>query len=81
MRMDDSSRVVTTACVGAVVGGVLGWLYLTGSGRRVRDQVEPGLDRVLNDLKRARAVGEKAKAALGEGRELLADLMAVRRSA
>jgi len=79
--MDDWSRVLTAACVGAVAGGVLGWLYLTGSGRQVRDRVEPGLDRVLNDLKRARAAGEKAKAALGESRELLADIMAVRQSA
>jgi hypothetical protein len=79
--MDDWSRVLTAACVGAVAGGVLGWLYLTGSGGRVRDQLEPGLDRVLNDLKRARSAGEKAKAALGESRELLADIMALRQSA
>jgi uncharacterized protein YcfJ len=79
--MDDSSRVLTAACVGAVVGGVVGWLYLTGSGRRIRDQVEPGLDRVMNDVKRARAAGEKAKGALSDGRELLADIMAVRQSA
>ena len=30
--------------MGAVIGGVWGWLYMTESGRRVRDQIEPKLD-------------------------------------
>jgi hypothetical protein len=33
--------VLTAACVGAVLGGVWGWLYLTTSGGRVRDHILP----------------------------------------
>jgi len=27
--------------LGAVIGGLWGWLYLTEGGRRIRDQIEP----------------------------------------
>ena len=38
--MDERARVLLTTCIGAVAGGVWGWLYMTESGRRVRDQIE-----------------------------------------
>ena len=42
--MDERSRVLLATCLGAVAGGVWGWLYMTENGRRVRDQIEPKLD-------------------------------------
>ena len=50
--MDDRSRVLMSACLGALVGGVAGYLFLTEDGARVRERLEPGMDEVLRELKR-----------------------------
>ncbi len=65
--MDDRSRVLMAILSGAVIGGVWGWLYLTESGRRVRDQIEPWLDDFMNELGRVRGTVEKARTAADEG--------------
>jgi hypothetical protein len=41
---------MTAVCVGAILGGVWGWLYLTSRGSTVRDRVDPALDRVVDAL-------------------------------
>ena len=79
--MDDRSRVLTAACVGAVLAGVWGWLYLTKSGGQARDRIEPTVDRLIAALKEVRATGEKAKTVVADGRRLLADVIAVGTSA
>ena len=76
--MDERSRVLVATILGAVAGGVLGCLYLTKQGRRVRDQVEPMLDAVVAELTRARATVEKARGAAREGRRAMDDLLAAR---
>jgi hypothetical protein len=53
--------------LGAVAGGLLGWLYMTETGRRVRDQIEPKLDDFMNELARMRGTVEKARTAANEG--------------
>jgi hypothetical protein len=65
--VDERSRVLMATCLGAMVGGVWGWLYLTENGRRVRDQIEPKLDDFVNELTRARGTVEKARSAATEG--------------
>ena len=79
--MEDRSRVLAAAGVGAVVGGLWGWLYLTKSGCQARNQIKPTIDRIIDELKAVRATGEKAKAVVDDGRRLLADVMAVGTSA
>jgi len=71
-EMSERSRVVTAACVGAAIGGIWGWLYLTGKGGRVRDQIEPTIDRFVAALDQVLAAGDKTKDAIDEGRRLLA---------
>jgi hypothetical protein len=78
--MEDRSRVLAAAGVGAVAGGLWAWLYLTKSGCQVRDQIEPALDRIIDELKAARATSEKAKTAIDDGRRLLSDVMAIGRA-
>ena len=65
--MDERSRVLLATCMGAVVGGVWGWLYMTENGRRVRDQIEPKLDAFVNEITRVRGTVEKARSAANEG--------------
>lgn len=72
--MDERSRVLMATFLGAVVGGVWGWLYMTESGRRVRDQIEPKLDDFMNELTRVRGTVEKARSAANEGWRSLGDI-------
>jgi hypothetical protein len=52
--------------VGAVVGGLWGYLYLTESGRRFRVQLEPRIDDFLNEMHRMQGTVHKAREAAGE---------------
>lgn len=72
--MDERSRVALAAFLGAVIGGVWGWLYMTDNGRRVRDQIEPKLDAFVNELTRMRGTVEKARSAANEGWRSLNDV-------
>jgi hypothetical protein len=65
--VDERSRVLMATVLGAVVGGAWGWLYMTESGRRVRDQIEPRLDDFVNELTRVRGTVEKARSAADQG--------------
>ena len=72
--MDERSRVLMATFMGAVIGGVWGWLYMTESGRRVRDQIEPRLDDFMRELARMRGTVDKARTAANEGWRSLADI-------
>jgi hypothetical protein len=65
--VDERSKVLMTTLLGAVAGGVYGWLYLTENGRRVRDQIEPKLDDFVGEVTRLRGTVEKARTAANEG--------------
>ena len=52
--MDDQSRVLMATLMGAVAGGIWGWLYLTEPGRRMRSQIEPKLDDFMRELSNVR---------------------------
>ncbi|MBI2833057.1 MAG: YtxH domain-containing protein [Acidobacteria bacterium] len=64
--MDDKGRVALTALIGAVIGGLWGYLYLTESGRRLRVQIEPTLDSFVKEVRQARGTVQKARAAVDE---------------
>lgn len=72
--MEDRSRVLIAALIGAAAGAAWGYLYLTESGRRVRWQIEPKLDDFTAELRRVRGTLEKARAAADEGWRSLNDL-------
>jgi len=72
--VDERSRVLMATLMGAVVGGVGGWLYMTEGGSRVRDQIEPRLDDFMNELTRMRGTVDKARNAANEGWRSLSDM-------
>lgn len=72
--MDERSRVLLATVLGAAIGGVWGWLYLTEQGRRVRDQIEPKLDNFMRELTRMRGTVEKARTAANEGWRSLGEM-------
>ncbi|MGB2716406.1 MAG: hypothetical protein WBC51_19645 [Vicinamibacterales bacterium] len=65
--MDERARVLTATFLGAVIGGVWGWLYLTEAGRRVRHQLEPRLDNFITEVTQLRGTVNKARTAANEG--------------
>ena len=74
--VDERSRVLVAACLGAVAGGIWGWLYLTENGRHVREQIEPRLDDLIGEMTRVRGTVEKARTAANEGWRSLSDITA-----
>jgi hypothetical protein len=72
--VDERSRVLLATCLGAVAGGVWGWLYMTENGRRVRDQIEPKLDDFMRELTRMRGTVEKARSVASESWRSLNDV-------
>ena len=72
--MDERSRVLLAACLGAVAGGVWGYLYLTESGRQFREEIEPRLDDLIGEMTRVRGTVEKARTAANEGWRSLSDI-------
>jgi hypothetical protein len=73
-NVDERSRVMVAACLGAVVGGVCGFLYLTENGRHLRAQIEPTLDDLIGEITRVRGTVEKARTAANEGWRSLSDI-------
>jgi hypothetical protein len=72
--VDERSRVLTATVIGAIAGGVWGWLYMTANGRRVRSQIEPKLDDFMRELANVRTTVAKARTAADEGWRSLNDI-------
>ena len=72
--MNDGSRVLLSTCLGALVGGLGGYLFLTEDGRRVRERIEPGMDDLLREMRHLRSAVEKARLAAEEGWTTIEDL-------
>ena len=72
--MDERSRVALATALGALAGGVIGYLYLTEDGRRVRGEIDPWLDNFTREMRQLRATAERARVAADEGWRSLNDL-------
>jgi len=71
----DNSRAIAATLVGAVIGGVAGYLFFTDHGRSVRRQIEPALDDFARELMSFRATVQKASGVAAEGWKLLNDTL------
>lgn len=67
----DNSRAIAATLVGAVVGGVAGYLFFTDRGRSIRRQIEPALDDFARELMSFRSTVQKASGVASEGWKLL----------
>ena len=72
--MNDRSRVFLSACLGALVGGLAGYLYMTEDGRRVREGLEPGMDEMVREMRRLRGAVSSARSAAHEGWAVIEEL-------
>jgi gas vesicle protein len=72
----NNSRVAAAATLaGAVVGGVVGYLFFTEHGRSVRRQMEPALDDLSRELMSLRTIVEKATEVARGGWKMLNEAM------
>ena len=72
--MEDRSRVLMSVALGALVGGVAGYLFLTEDGRRLRERLDPGMDDLLREMRHLRSAAEKARLAAAEGLQTVSEL-------
>jgi len=61
--------------VGALVGGVAGYLFFTDHGRNLRRQLEPALEDFGRELMSFRTTVQKAAGVANEGWKLLNDAL------
>ena len=73
--MRDTSRTVAATVVGAVIGGMAGYLFFTDRGRAIRRSIEPALDDLARELNSFRGTVQKAAGVAGEGWRLLNEAM------
>jgi len=71
----NNSRAVAATVVGAVIGGVAGYLFFTDHGRSLRRQIEPALDDFARELMSFRSTVQKAAGVANEGWKLLNDAL------
>jgi len=69
--VDERTQVFWASALGAVVGGVCGWLYLTERGREVKSDLEPFFDSVVDEIHQAQHTVDKARLAVVEGKRTL----------
>ena len=69
--MADNARAVAATIVGAIIGGVAGYMFFTDEGRRMRRAIEPALEDLARELNSFRDTLQKAAGVATEGWKLL----------
>lgn len=65
--MDDRERIALSIGLGALLGGVAGYLVFTERGRELRESLGPKLDDVMSEVEHLRATFDRARVAVAEG--------------
>jgi hypothetical protein len=71
----NNSRATAATIVGAVIGGMAGYLLFTDAGRELRRRLEPMLDDYATELDGFRTTLTKAAGVASEGWKLLNEAM------
>ena len=72
--MNNSQEIVATI-VGAVIGGVAGFLFFTERGRRVRRQIGPALEDFSRDVTSVRSMVQEVGGVAHDGWKLVHDML------
>jgi hypothetical protein len=71
----EKSQAVVATIIGAVLGGVAGYLFFTEPGRQLRRELEPALGNLANELNSFRVTVDKAVGVANEGWKVLHEAM------
>jgi gas vesicle protein len=71
----NDKQALTATIVGAVIGGVAGYLFFTERGRTLRRQIEPTLDEIARELNSFRGTIHRAAGVANEGWRLLNEVV------
>lgn len=77
-RVNEQSKVMALAVVGALVGAAAGYLFFTDRGRDVRDRLEPMVDDLKQEFARFQRTFEKVGEMANEGMRVYNDFNAAR---
>lgn len=69
------SQEMAATIVGAVIGGVAGYLFFTERGRSVRRQIEPALEDFSREFMSFRNTVQEAAGVASEGWKVLTDTL------
>lgn len=64
--MSDNHQVKWAVIAGAAIGGVIGYLFFTDSGRRLRARLEPAVDELVDKAHGLRGTVERLSAFAAE---------------
>jgi gas vesicle protein len=69
----SNMQAATTLLIGAVIGGIAGYLFFTDHGRTLRRRIDPALDDVARQLTRFRAAMHKTTDVASTGWNMLTE--------
>ena len=69
--MTQNSQALAATMVGAVIGGIAGYLFFTDRGARFRREIEPAIDDITRELNSLRSTVRKVSTAANEGWSVL----------
>jgi len=72
---DDRSGVVLGAVVGAALGGLVGYFFLTERGRQLRHNVGLRVDAFAHDLASVQATVATVRAAMDDGLRIISSVV------
>jgi hypothetical protein len=65
--VNERAAIVCGAVIGAALGGLAGYLFLTESGSRLRRRLEPQLGEVVRELQALQGAVARARGAASQG--------------
>lgn len=74
--MDDRGRIALSIGLGALLGGVAGFLVFTRRGREIREELAPKLDELMNEVDNLRTTFDRARIAVADGMKTFNQLVA-----
>jgi Na+/glutamate symporter len=76
--VDDRSRAIAAATVGAVAGGIAGYMLFTDRGRELRRQLEPAIEDFARELVQLRGTVNRAMGVASQGWHVLNEALGER---